>query len=759
MSGLLELLMHPALAAGLSLGALLGLVLRPILWPSGSQDVNADVLRRENEKLVRNTRAPVMVAGHSPDGLLIQDMRGRIEWANAAFTEITGWPIEDVIGRRPQEFLLPPELRPAPRDIARFRYDPSSAYFDGFHTVQHVTREGERFWSQLGFALVESPDREEEGRVVVSIRDVTDQMEELAAAQAVSGEWATMRAALDAAHDGVLLQSMTGEVEWASPAILRLTGYGIEELRGRNPDSILPMPEKRLGKAALAAFRFDPASTAFRRNRVEQIVLRNGGTAWAEIRHFRFEAQEGAGERSERVVSIWRDVTSIVRREQELHGLKTEMERLTRTDAVTGLSNRARFAEYLGDALTRAAGMNSRTAAIHVDLERFKEVNDTLGLAAGDAVLCEIANRLTGWADGQGLVARSSGDEFLVVCEDVESGARVVDRANDLGDALRAQIDWRGCRIRLGARIGIALSEPGQYQASRLLQQADIALTHLRGSRASVRLYTEDLGRQHFDRQSLLSDLALAATRAQFEVHYQPQVDLETGRVTALEALLRWRHPDHGVLAPGDFFSLAAEAGIMEDIDHAAMQAGLSALTRLREAVGQTTRLSLNVAVATLIETDYLSALAEALAKNALTPADVVLELGRLSQVNDRDTELLDRIVDAGFTVMLDEFGMGSAGLGALSSLPVSGVKIDGRVTRGMAAGDRQALTLRAILTLCHDLGLEAVVAGLSESQQIPVLRAMGVTQAQGYAIAMPMQAAELSDWAQAQVRPQEPRA
>ncbi|MEM8741972.1 MAG: EAL domain-containing protein [Pseudomonadota bacterium] len=742
MSGLVELMLHPALAVGVPVGALLGLVFRPLIWPADKGDVNSDVLRRENERLRRDARAPAMVAGHSPDGLLIQDLRGRIEWANPAFTEITGWPLDEILGRRPQEFLLPLDVRPTAREVARFRYDPSSDLFEGFQTVEQVTREGERFWSQLGFALVESPDREEEGRVVVSLRDVTDNMEELEAAQNVSQEWTLFRGALSVTNDALLLQDIQGRVEWASPALRRMTGYGLEELRGRHPDGVILQPGKPVDPAALEAFRFDLAKPEFRLNRINEIVLRTGGSAWIEIRHFRHEIS-GLGEH---VLSVWRDVTELVKRETELQHLKDELHQLTRIDIVTGLANRASLTDFLAQTLARAAETNGRTALIHLDLEQFKEVNDTLGLAAGDAVLREVAKRISSLLGENSMVARASGDEFLIVRADVSSAHAVLSEVETLGELLCKPMNWRGCRVRLGVRFGIAVSEPGQYQSSRLLQQADIALNHARPAGQTALVYDEALGARHFERQSLLSDLAQASTQAQFELHYQPQFDLAAGQVAALEGLMRWRHPDRGVLAPGEFFALAREAGIMEDIDLAAMTTGVDALPSLRAALGNDVRLALNVGRATLARTDYLERLSDELLRRGLLASDVALELGDV--VAPEDTDLLQRAAEAGYPLVLDEFGMGSAGLGALSALPISGLKIDARLVRSMTAGDPNASVIRAIIGLCDELTIDVVVSGVSDAAHVPLVRAMGAHTVQGFALAPPMPAAGIADWA-----------
>ncbi|MEL6232763.1 MAG: EAL domain-containing protein, partial [Pseudomonadota bacterium] len=259
-------------------------------------------------------------------------------------------------------------------------------------------------------------------------------------------------------------------------------------------------------------------------------------------------------------------------------------------------------------------------------------------------------------------------------------------------------------------------------------------------------IYDEALGAQHFERQSLLSDLAQASTQAQFELHYQPQFDLAAGQVTALEGLMRWRHPDRGVLAPGEFFALAREAGIMEDIDLAAMTTGVDELPALRAALGDGARLALNVSRATLARTDYLERLSDELLRHGLLAADVRLELHDV--VAPEDTDLLQRAADAGFALVLDEFGMGSAGLGALSHLPISGLKIDARLVRNMTAGDQNASVIRAIIGLCGELDIDVVVSGVADTAHVPLLRALGAMTVQGFALAPPMPATGIADWA-----------
>lgn len=741
MGQIAEFLIQPALGLGLVLGALSMLLARGMRRDADGEE-ETETLRAEVARAARQARAPRLVAEYAPDGLVIQDMKGRIEWVNPAFTELTGWPAHEVIGLHPQAFLLPAEMRPGAAELELFRFDPSSEIFEGYQIVEHVTRDGERFWNQLGFALAAEPEDDAPTRVVVTCRDVTEQIEQIDAAQEVLGQHAVQEAALRACHDAVLLQDMTGRVIWASEGIRRITGHGPGHLRGRHLDRLLA---GQTGEGA----PFDPGSEAFRSNRVAQATRRDGTRIWVELRHalYRPPPNESDPAPREHVLTTCRDVTRLVQREQALTEAREEIRVREERDPVTGLPNRACFVERLGQILAESGDSNRRTGLIHVELETFREVNEALGRTAGDAVLREVAERLQALMQDGDLIGRAGGNEFALACPGIRGLGMLERTARDAASGLRAPILWQGCQVRLGLRIGLSFSEPGQFQASRLLRQTAIALDHARETGSTgIQRYTDALGTAHFRRQSLLSDLSATAVETQFEIAFQPQLDLREGRVTGVEALLRWCHPEHGVLGPADFLALSRHAGIFTDLDLFAMKTALEGLAALDEAAGTTLSVGLNVTAATLAQPRYAERLKWTAEQFGIDAERIQIEVPQEALSGDA-VRCVRSLRETGFRPVLDDFGAGRLPSLTEACREIVGVKLSGALLKGLPGADPALAVLRAILGLCSELGLKATATAVETPDQAALLNDLGATTLQGYALAAPLTREGVLDW------------
>jgi diguanylate cyclase (GGDEF)-like protein len=416
-------------------------------------------------------------------------------------------------------------------------------------------------------------------------------------------------------------------------------------------------------------------------------------------------------------------------------------------DALTGLPNRTLFADRVVHALERAP-RGSSVAVLCLDLDDFTTVNDSLGHAAGDLVLDQVAARLLELARPADTVARFGGDEFALLLEDVPGAEAACELADRILAALAPALLVGGTEVTVRPSIGIALAHRRERSADELVRDADAAMHSCkRAARGGYRMFEPEMHAQVVERLQLRAELRRAVELEQFELHYQPLVRLDSGTVDGLEALCRWRHPTRGLVPPDQFIPLAEETGLIVPIGRWV----------LREACRQTLSLpagappmhvAVNLSVAQLRDAGIVEDVRRALADSGLAPGRLVLEITESTMV--ADTELaaarLGALRELGVRIALDDFGTGYSSLGQLDRLPIDVLKMDRSFVRsenGLAASS----VVAAIVALGRALGLEVVAEGIEEHAQLAALRALGCTLGQGYLFARPLTIEATAAW------------
>jgi diguanylate cyclase (GGDEF)-like protein len=412
-------------------------------------------------------------------------------------------------------------------------------------------------------------------------------------------------------------------------------------------------------------------------------------------------------------------------------------------DALTGLANRHLFEDRVARAV-RAGGPTGRVAVLCLDLDEFKTVNDSLGHAAGDALLVAVATRLRTCVRPGDTVARLGGDEFAVLLTDTdEPGARAV--ADRILSSLRAPFFVEGKEIFTGVSIGHA-SSIDQEDAGAILRSADAALyAAKRGGKRRYESFLPSMHTEVLSRLEVHAELQRALERGELLLHYQPINDLATGNVVAVEALVRWNHPRRGILLPTDFVALAEETGLIVPIGHfviaeACRQARAWQLERPESAqLG----LSVNLSPRQLLEPHLVDQVARALEQSGLSPSSLVLEITESVLLYDREAalETLTELRSLGVQLALDDFGTGYSSLIYLRHFPIDILKIARSFVEGVAAGPKELALARAIVQLGRPLGLRVIAEGIETAEQLAVLRSLGVELGQGYHFAMPLPA------------------
>lgn len=410
---------------------------------------------------------------------------------------------------------------------------------------------------------------------------------------------------------------------------------------------------------------------------------------------------------------------------------------MARHDALTGLPNRTLLHERIENALI-GAGQAGRAAILYLDLDGFKLVNDTFGHPVGDELLCRVADRLKGALRRTDFVARLGGDEFAIVQAGPDQPAGAEELAARIVDTLQAPFEIQGQGIAIGTSIGIALAEMPDVTSDTLLRRADVALYQAKAAgRGTWRVFEPAMDTQIQRRHHLAVDLRRALAEAQFELHYQPLVETRTRRLTGFEALMRWRHPQQGLISPAEFIPLAEETGLIGPI-------GAWALTRAcTDAAGwpASIKVAVNLSSVQFTRGDLVEEVAQALAGSGLSPDRLELEITEsvLLQDDEATFDILHRLHALGLRISMDDFGTGYSSLSYLRRFPFDKLKIDQCFVRNLGREDGSVAIVRAMVGLGKALDMDVLAEGVETAEQAGILEAEGCDELQGYLFSKPL--------------------
>jgi diguanylate cyclase (GGDEF)-like protein len=425
--------------------------------------------------------------------------------------------------------------------------------------------------------------------------------------------------------------------------------------------------------------------------------------------------------------------------------LQRQLEHQAFHDSLTGLSNRSRFLDRTQEALNDRGGL---VALLYIDLDDFKTINDSLGHAAGDALLRVVGRRLRHTVRPSDTAARLGGDEFAVLLREVSSIREVEQAAARIRAALRPPVQLDDHTLNVELTIGIATALPGTARADELIRNADVAMYRAKhGGKAGFGVFEPGMEVAVQRRHRLKEDLQRAVERGEFASLYQPLVDLESGEVTAVEALMRWRHPTRGLVSPPEFIELAEETGLIVSMGRIVLSDACRYAAAWTAAGAPTgARVHVNVSAVELEQQDLPDWLADEVARHGLAPERLVLEVTEtlLTAEAERALAGLERLHDAGFQIALDDFGTGYSSLSSLQALPVDMLKIPKPFIDGVAGDPRQSAIARASIGLARALGLHVVAEGIERPEQVAALRELRCDLGQGFLFSRPVVGEEL---------------
>jgi diguanylate cyclase (GGDEF)-like protein len=528
---------------------------------------------------------------------------------------------------------------------------------------------------------------------------------------------AHLRAVLDNVAEGIVTVDEAHCISSFNPSAERLFGYAAVDVIGSDVRLLLDS--------------LSPGETIAHRRGAHPFPV---DLSVGEMR------RDCGGDQQQLLIFSIRDITA--RKQAE-----AALEHQALHDALTDLPNRVLLHDRLQQAIRAAQRDQTAVALLVMDLDRFKEVNDTFGHHTGDQLLEQLGDRLGSVLRGSDTIARLGGDEFAVLLptSTLEDAKHIAARLLEL---LEQPFSLGGLQLEIDASIGIALSPEHGTDADTLLRRADVAMYIAKRNGSGHALYTAEQDQHSPMRLALVGELRRAIDQNDLSLYFQPKVSLKHSTVLCAEALVRWQHPRHGMLAPDQFVPVAEQTGLIRPLARSVLEAAVRQCHRWRQE-GLDLAVAVNLSMRNLHDAEIVDMIRHLLARWGIPPARLVIEITESSLMADaaRAMEVLSRLREMGVGISIDDFGTGYSSLAYLKRLPVDELKIDKSFVANMARDENDAAIVRSTVGLAHDLGLTVVAEGIEDRATWDLLAALGCDVGQGYFVSRPMPAAALGVW------------
>ncbi len=670
------------------------------------------------------------------DIIIVADTSGRLSYVSPAFDRILGYSAE-AIRTRPATDILHPE------DLAAFRSrsaEFAQPHSEGLHGELRL-RHRDGTWRWFEATVTNHLENPRVRGIVSNLHDITDRKH---ADEALREAHERFISAFENAPIGIAMIDLDGYVLRENSAYGRIVGYP-SPLCGMNVHDLTHPDDRVASKAEMARFVSTAADVSDTYRMEKRFLHDDGHEVWVSVNVSCVRDDEG------KPVYLIEQIEDVTERRE----LRERLAHAAIHDPLTALPNRVLFMDRLEVALSRADRNQGRAAVIFLDLDGFKLVNDSMGHTTGDELLKAVARRLRAALRPSDTVARFGGDEFVVLCEEIADEQEAFEIAERMAEALCQPIELPEGEIFVTASQGLAISGGEGDTASGLLRDADTAMyvAKERG-RSLIEVFDRHSHGVALKQMNTLSQLHRALERGEFRVYYQPIVDLQSGHLAGLEALLRWQHPERGLMHPVEFLAMTEDSGLIVPIgawvlDEACRQHVLWEQERKhRGAPSLSVGMSVNLSPRQLTQPDLIDQIAQTLQRRDMDPSELWLEIteGALAADTESTLEVLHNLRALGVHLSIDDFGSGYASLGYLRSFPVEALKIDRSFVEGLGRGTADATIVGLIGDLTRSLGLLCIAEGVERAGQLDDLRALGCDLAQGFLVGVPLPAETLGE-------------
>jgi diguanylate cyclase (GGDEF)-like protein/PAS domain S-box-containing protein len=661
-----------------------------------------------------------------PAPIFYRGVEGGYLGFNRAWEAFTGKCRDDWIGKSPTD-LLPPAL--AQKALA----DDEIVLSTGKTLTTEVdVLNGEGDPRSVVYHIGRYTDPEGQPAGIIGVMtDITDFRQ---VAKALESSERRFKSLTESAMDIVTVLDADGVIRYQSPSVKHLLGYEPGAMIGKNQFDLVHRDDAdrmRVDFNTLLATHECEFATEFR--------VINAKGEWRILESIGKNCLDDPNVKG--IIVNTRDITD---RKQ----IQERVQHLAYHDALTGLPNRALMQDRIAQAIVRAERTGLRCVVMFIDIDNFKNINDTLGHDAGDRLLSEVSARLIGAVRAQDTIARQGGDEFIVLLDQMDGHQGATRVAQKILDGLRAAFKLDGADHHVSGSIGIALYPDDGRDPATLLRNADTAMFHGKAlGKNTYQFFTPQMNIAVKRRAAMESSLRAAVKNGDFALAYQPQVDLNTGEIVALEALVRWVSEEGGTMMPGEFIPLAEETGLISDIGYWVLKEACRQAVEWDRAGYPARRMAINLSARQLAEKGFVEQLRKTLTETGLPPHRLELEITetQVMRQGEGSVLLLDSIAQLGVHLAVDDFGTGYSSLSYLKRLPIGKLKIDQSFVRDITVDPNDTAIVVAIINMAKSLDLDITAEGIETAGQLTLLRAKGCTVGQGFYFSVPAIAGELA--------------
>src|SRR5579872_1667313 len=685
---------------------------------------------RDSEERFRATFDQVAV------GIAHTDLDGHWLLINQRLVDLYGYSREELRTLRFQDITHPDDLELDLIQFERLRAGEIASYS---MEKRYIRKDGSLIWAGLTVSMVRNRDGSHK-YVIAFVEDISDRKR---AEERIRQGEARFRTVFESTAIGMSLADGQGRFIEINPALERMTGYSAAELRGRRFDDITFAED---ADADLQCFNELLAGRIDRYQLEKRYVRKDGSPIWVRLTVSLLPPSVQA--ENSQVASGGRLSLGMVEDITERKEYEDQLRHQALHDPLTGLPNRVLLRDRLEQALREAVRQGRTVALFLLDLNRFKEVNDTFGHQFGDELLEQLGPRFKRSLRAADTVARLGGDEFAVILPGISPGAsgRAAER---ILRSLETPFTVNGQILDIDASIGVALYPEHGTNADTLLRHADVAMYAAKQENTGYFIYASDRDPNSQRRLALARELRRAVETDQLYLQFHPKIDLKTGRVIGVEALTRWQHPEYGLVSPDEFIPLAEQTGLIKPLTCWVLQEALKQRRRWEVEAGLDVRMAVNLSMRSFHDEQLVQTIAQALDTWETAPCRLEVEVTETAFMADpaRALTTLETLHNMGVSLSIDDFGTGYSSLAYLRRLPAAEVKIDRSFVMDMVSDENACSIVRATIGLAHDLDLKAVAEGVETCEVWDLLGRLGCDLAQGFYLSRPMSTDDCMRW------------